>query len=75
LVAVLIALPLAIKFGKKGRMLGIALSIVAFGVYDLMSLAAAAFGRNGVVNPYLASWAPNIVFGVAGLAMLWWNEH
>lgn len=75
LVAVLIALPLAIRFGKKGRMLGIALSIVAFGVYDLLALAATALGRNGAVDPYLASWTPNIVFALAGLAMLWWNEH
>ncbi len=74
-VAVLLALPLAIKFGKKGRTLGIALSIVAFGMYDLLLTAAAAFGRNGVMNPYLASWMPNIIFGLAGLAMLWWNER
>ncbi|MBV8689863.1 MAG: LptF/LptG family permease [Candidatus Eremiobacteraeota bacterium] len=74
-VAVLLALPIAIKFGKKGRMLGIALSIVAFGLYDLLLTAAAAFGRNGVMNPYLASWTPNIIFGLAGLAMLWWNER
>jgi len=74
-VAVLIALPLAIRFGKKGRTLGIALSIVAFGMYDLMLTAAAAFGRNGIMNPYLASWTPNIIFGLAGLAMLWWDER
>ena len=74
-VAVLLALPLAIRFGKKGRTLGIALSIVAFGMYDLLLTAAAAFGRNGVMNPYLASWMPNIIFGLAGLAMLYWNER
>ena len=75
LIAVLIALPLAIRFGKRGRTLGIALSILVFAAYDLLSLAASAFGRNGAVNPYVASWTPNLLFGLAGLALLWWEEH
>ncbi|MBV8246375.1 MAG: LptF/LptG family permease [Candidatus Eremiobacteraeota bacterium] len=75
LVGVLIALPLAIRFGSKGRMLGIAMSILAFMVYTLMNLAAAALGRNGAVNPYLASWTPNVLFGVAGVVLLWLDEH
>ena len=74
-VGVLIALPLSIRFGKKGRSVGIGLAILTFIVYYLMSLAASAFGRNGVINPYVASWAPNVIFGLAGIVMLWWEEH
>lgn len=74
-VSVLIALPMAIRFGKKGRAMGMALAIVAFFVYYVMSQAAAAFGGTGRINPYLASWLPNVVFGVAGLALLWSEEH
>lgn len=74
-VSVLIALPMAIRFGKKGRAMGMALAIVAFFVYYVMSQAAAAFGSTGRMDPYLASWLPNIVFGVAGLALLWSEEH
>jgi LPS export ABC transporter permease LptG len=74
-VAVLIALPLAIRFGRKGRMLGIALSLMAFFVYYLLNDAASVFGSTGRINPYLASWLPNIVFGLAGLGMLWQDEH
>lgn len=74
-VAVLIALPLAIRFGKKGRMMGITVSIVAFFVYYIMVDAAAAFGSTGRINPYLASWLPNAVFGLAGLWLLWADEH
>jgi len=75
LAAVLIALPLAIRFGKRGRMLGIALSIIAFVVYMMFTLAFAALGRNGAINPYVAAWTPNVIFGMAGLALLWWEEH
>jgi len=74
-VGVLIALPLAIRFGKKGRTMGIALSIVAFFVYYVMTEAAAAFGSTDRIDPFLASWLPNIVFGVAGVALLWSEEH
>jgi LPS export ABC transporter permease LptG len=75
LVSVLLALPLAIRFGKKGRAMGMALAVVAFFVYYVMTEAASAFGSTGRINPYLASWLPNIIFGVAGLALLWIEER
>jgi lipopolysaccharide export system permease protein len=74
-VSVLIALPMAIRFGKKGRAMGMALAIVAFFIYYVMAQAAAAFGGTGRMNPYLAAWLPNIVFGVAGLALLWTEDR
>lgn len=74
-ISVLIALPMAIRFGKKGRAMGMAMAIVAFFVYYVMTEAAAAFGSTGRMNPYLAAWLPNLVFGTAGLALLWSEEH
>ena len=65
-VAVLIALPLATIFGKKGRTLGIALSILLFFGYYLMMSAFSALGKNAAMDPYLAAWIPNIIMGVAG---------
>jgi len=65
-VAVLIGLPLATMFGKKGRTLGIALSILLFFGYYLMMSAFAALGKNAAMDPYLAAWIPNIVMGVGG---------
>jgi lipopolysaccharide export system permease protein len=74
-VSVLIALPMAIRFGKKGRAMGMALAIVAFFIYYVMTEAAAAFGSTGRMDPYVAAWIPNVVFGTAGLALLWSEEH
>ncbi len=74
-VSVLIALPMAIRFGKKGRAMGMALAIVAFFVYYVLTEAASVFGSTGHVNPYFASWLPNIVFGLSGLWLLWSDEH
>lgn len=69
-IAVLIALPLAVRFGKKGRTLGIALSVVVLFVYYAISAITAAFGRNDVINPYLAAWIPNLLMGSAGAALI-----
>lgn len=75
IIGVVVALPLALRFGKRGRTLGIALSIIAFFVYYLMVSAASAFGRNGALNPYLAAWLPNIVIGTAGAVLLLLEER
>ena len=75
LVAVLLALPLAIIFGRKGRLTGMALSVMAFFAYYLLLQAGAALASTGRMNPYWASWLPNIVFAVGGLALLWYEEH
>ncbi len=74
-IGIVLAVPLAMRFGKRGRTLGIALSIFAFFVYFLLTSAAAAFGRNGQMNPYLAAWLPNIIMGVTGIVLLWLEEH
>jgi lipopolysaccharide export system permease protein len=75
IIGVVVALPLALRFGKRGKTLGIALSIIAFFVYYLMVSAAAAFGRNGALNPYLAAWLPNLIIGTAGALLLLLEER
>jgi LPS export ABC transporter permease LptG len=75
IIGVLVAVPLALRFGKRGRMLGISLSIVAFFAYYLMVSVASAFGRNGALNPFLAAWLPNILVGVVGAVLLWLEER
>jgi lipopolysaccharide export system permease protein len=70
-----VALPLALRFGKRGKTLGIALSIIAFFVYYLMVSAASAFGRNGALNPYLDAWLPNLIMGTAGALLLLLEER
>jgi lipopolysaccharide export system permease protein len=66
-IAVLIALPLAVRFGKKGRTLGIALSVVMIFVYYIFDAVGAAFGKNGALPPWVAVWLPNIIMaGVGG---------
>jgi len=69
-IAILISLPLAVLFGRRGRELGMALSLTVMFVYYLAASAMAALGRNGVVDATLASWTPNLIVGVAGAVLL-----
>jgi lipopolysaccharide export LptBFGC system permease protein LptF len=66
----LISLPLAVLFGRRGRELGMALSLTVMFVYYLAASAMAALGRNGVVDATLASWTPNLIVGAAGAILL-----
>jgi lipopolysaccharide export system permease protein len=74
-IAVLIALPLATRFGKKGRTLGVALSILILFVYYVIGATAAAFGKNGAIDPMLAAWAPNIIMACAGGWLIWREDR
>lgn len=74
-IGVVLALPLAMRFGKRGRTLGIAMAIISFFIYYLMTFAASAFGRNGQINPFLAAWIPNAIMGITGSVLLWLEEH
>jgi LPS export ABC transporter permease LptG len=74
-IGVVLAVPLAMRFGKRGRTLGIAMAIIAFFVYFLMTSAAAALGRNGKIDPVFAAWLPNIIMGVTGIVLLWLEER
>jgi LPS export ABC transporter permease LptG len=74
-VSVLIALPLAIRFGKRGRMLAMAIAILVFFIYYMLTFAFSALGRNGIVNPGLAAWAPNVMIGALGVILLLMEER
>jgi lipopolysaccharide export system permease protein len=74
IVGVLLAVPLAVRFGNRGRSLGAAMAVLAFFLYYLLVTAASAFGRTGFMNAYLAAWSPNILMLAAGVTMLWLED-
>jgi lipopolysaccharide export system permease protein len=70
LIAVLVALPLAVGVGKKGKTLGVGLSVLLLFIYYLLVAMSAAIGRNGAMNPYVAAWLPNILMTIVGVGLL-----
>ncbi len=70
LIAILIALPCAVIFGRKGRALGIGIAIVLLFIFYVLGAMAAALGKNGAMDPYLAAWLPNVIIGLLGIGLL-----
>ena len=70
LVMTLIAVPFAVTTGRRGAMYGIGVGIVLAMIYWVMISIFAAFGASGVLDPMLAAWAPNLVFGAVAAYLL-----
>ena len=70
LVMTLIAVPFAVTTGRRGAMYGIGVGIVLALVYWVMISIFAAFGASGVLDPMLAAWAPNLIFGAVAAYLL-----
>lgn len=70
LVMTLIAVPFAVTTGRRGAMYGIGVGIVLALIYWVMISVFAALGASGVLNPMLAAWAPNLIFGAVAAYLL-----
>jgi LPS export ABC transporter permease LptG len=70
LVMVVLGLPFAFRTGKKGSLYGIGLSIGLVVVYYATFAVMSALGEIGFLPPFLAAWAPNILFAGAGTYMM-----
>lgn len=70
-VMTLLAVPFGVSTGRRGTLYGIGLGIVLALSYWIVSSAFVAIGRSGVLPPFLAGWAPNILTaGIAGYLLL-----
>jgi LPS export ABC transporter permease LptF/LPS export ABC transporter permease LptG len=70
LIMTLIAVPFAVTTGRRGAMYGIGLGIVLALVYWITMSVFGAIGASGVIHPFLAAWAPNILFATAAAYLL-----
>jgi lipopolysaccharide export system permease protein len=67
LVVVLIAIPAAAGSGRRNVFVGVAAAVfLAFGYFVLKEFSL-ALGSGGYVPAWVAAWAPNLLFGGAGL--------
>ena len=70
LVMTLIAVPFAVTTGRRGALYGIGVGIVLALIYWVMISIFGAFGASGVLDPMLAAWAPNLIFGAVAAYLL-----
>lgn len=67
LVVVLIALPFGAASGRRNVFVGVASSIFIAFAYFILARVSIMLGTGGHLAPWLAGWAPNLLFGGVGL--------
>ncbi len=70
IIFVLVGAPLAIRMGRSGMNMAIGLSILFFLVYYVGLIGGEKLADRGFVNPFLAMWAPNLIFGGLSIYLL-----
>jgi LPS export ABC transporter permease LptF/LPS export ABC transporter permease LptG len=70
LVMTLLAVPFSFIVAHRGALYGIGIAIVIAIVYWAVLATFEALGNNALLHPALAAWAPNLMFGAAGLYLI-----
>lgn len=69
---VVLAFPLGLFSRRSGRGVGFGIGLLVATLYWAMLIAGQTFGTQRVdVSPWLAMWAPNILFMVVGAGVFW----
>lgn len=70
LTMVIVALPFCFQVGKRGSLYGVGIAIALVALFLLVFSATTALGGIGLMPPFLAAWAPNLLFAGSGIYML-----
>jgi LPS export ABC transporter permease LptG len=66
----LLGIPFSFVVARRGALYGIGISIIIAILYWACLGTFEALGNNAILPPALASWAPNLLFGAAGLYLM-----
>jgi len=64
LVFAMVGIPMALRFPRGGLGLVIGGGLAVFAVYYVGLIAGEGLGNKGIVPPWLAMWAPDLIFAV-----------
>ncbi len=67
LVFALVGIPMALRFPRGGMGLVIGGGLAVFAIYYIGLIAGEGLGNNDIVDPWVAMWAPNMIFGTLGI--------
>ena len=70
IIFVLIGSPIAIRLGRSGMNMAIAMSISVFLVYYICLIGGEKLADRRILSPVFAMWVPNVLFGVAALFLI-----
>ena len=66
----MIAIPFALSTGRRGSLYGVGLSVLIGISYWVLQGFFEQLGSAGRLEPFLAAWAPNLIFGGGGIYLL-----
>jgi LPS export ABC transporter permease LptG/LPS export ABC transporter permease LptF len=69
-VMVLLGIPFSFVVGRRGALYGVAIALVIAILYWAVMETFQALGENAILPPFLAAWAPNLLFAATGLYLL-----
>jgi lipopolysaccharide export system permease protein len=70
-VIVLFGAPLATSSKRGGAAFGVGISLIVTLLYLMMFKVGAAVGESGSLDPLVAAWAPNVLFLLGAMILLW----
>jgi lipopolysaccharide export system permease protein len=70
LIFALIAAPISFRFAHYGSFVGIVIAIMIVFLYNGVRSWTLAFGLAGSLDPLLAGWIPDVLFGAVGVYLL-----
>jgi LPS export ABC transporter permease LptF/LPS export ABC transporter permease LptG len=69
-VMAVLAIPFALRTGRRGALAGVATAIGIAGVYFVVAGLFEAMGNTSQLPPALAAWSPDLLFGLAGAYLI-----
>ncbi len=70
IVFVLVGAPIAVRFPRGGVGLVIGFSLVIFAIYYIGLIAGESLADRGIMTPFWAMWAANIILTIVGVVLL-----
>ncbi|OLD64626.1 MAG: hypothetical protein AUI47_05060 [Acidobacteria bacterium 13_1_40CM_2_68_5] len=70
LTMVILGIPFCFRLGKRGSLYGIGVAVFFVAVFLVVFSTTNALGGIGLMPPFLAAWAPNVLFAGAGVYLL-----
>jgi lipopolysaccharide export system permease protein len=70
-VVVWIAAPLGIGYSRRGVLAGVAAAVILVFSMNFLTHLFLALGEGDRIAPWVAAWAPNLLFAAIGLYLLY----
>jgi len=74
IIFILIGAPLGMMARKGGFAVSMAFSLGFFIIYWMFLIGGEEFADRGLLSPVLSMWLPNIVLGIFGILICYWQS-